>query len=164
MTIMGKGRNIFRGHTLVEVVVIIIIVGIIFAIVTPKIFSITRASESESVDRMISRLESALSVYSARQYLEGQPIEVHNPFDDLTGPKDNYVGESDIINSLNTPDGCWAWRPTGNWIMYNPESSIDGGWMNSDERFIIYQVQPVVEGDDIVGLRLSTTEAYEYIW
>lgn len=159
-----RGRNILKGHTLVEVVVIIIIVGIISAIIAPKIFSITWGSESESVDRMISRLESALSVYTARQYLEDQPIEVHNPFEDLPGSPENYVGDRDIINSLNTPDGCWAWRPTGNWIMYNPGSSIDGGWLNSDERFIIFQVQPVVESDKVVGLRLSTTETYKYSW
>ena len=159
-----RGRSIFKGHTLIEVVVIIIIVGIISAIIAPKIFSITLDSEPETVDRMISRLESVLSVYSARQYLEGQPIEVHNPFEDMTGPPENYVGERDIINSLNTPDGCWAWRPTGSWIMYNPKSSINGGWRNSNERFIIYQVQPAMEGENIVGLRLATTEAYSFIW
>ncbi len=159
-----KGRNIFRGYTLVEVVVIIIIVGIITAIVTPKIFSITRLAEPETVDEMILRLESALDTYSAGQNLEGQPIEMHNPFDDLPDSPEDYVGQLDIINSTNTPDGSWAWRPTGNWVMYNPKSPIDGGWLNSDERFIIYQVQPVVEEGITVGLRLSTTDAYKYIW
>ena len=159
-----KGRNIFRGYTLVEVAVIIIIVGIIAAIITPKIFSMTRGSESETVDKIVSRLESVLSVYSARQYLEGQPIEVHNPFKDLTSPPKNYIGEFNIINSVNIPDGCWAWRPTGGWIMYNPRSSIDGGWLNSDERFIIFQVQPVVEDSRVIGLELLTTEAYKFVW
>lgn len=159
-----RGRNIFRGYTLVEVVVIIIIVGIITAIVTPKIFSITRGAEPETVDEMILRLESALDTYSAKQRLEDQPIEMHNPFDDLPDSPEAYAGQTNTINSINTPDGCWAWRPTGNWIMYNPRSPIDGGWLNSDERFIIYQVQPVVEENTIVGLRLTTTEAYEFTW
>jgi len=159
-----KGRNIFKGYTLVEVVAIIIIVGIITAIVTPKIFSITRGDESENVDEMITKLEAGLSSYSTRQYINGQPIIVHNPFEDLIETPENYLGEVDIVNSHTIPDGCWVWRPTGNWIMYNPKSSIDGGWFNSDQSFIIYQVQPIVEHGLTVGLRLTTTDAYKYIW
>jgi prepilin-type N-terminal cleavage/methylation domain-containing protein len=159
-----KGRYIFGGYTLVEVAVVIIIVGIITAIVTPKIFSITRGAESENVEEMISKLEAGLSAYSARQYLSDKPIMVHNPFEDLTVTPENYLGEAEIVNSKTTPEGCWVWRPTGNWIMYNPKSPIDGGWLNSNESFIIYQVQPVVEHGVTVGLRLTTTDAYTFIW
>jgi type II secretory pathway pseudopilin PulG len=159
-----KGRNIFKGYTLVEVIAIIIIVGIITAIVTPKIFSITRGDESEHVDDMLAKLQAGLSAYSTRQDINSQPIKVHNPFEDLSVSPENYLGEVDVINSRTTPDGCWIWRPTGNWIMYNPKSSIDGGWFNSDQSYIIYQVQPIVEHGRTVGLKLTTTDAYEYIW
>jgi len=159
-----KGRNIFRGYTLVEVVVIIIIVGIITAIVTPKIFSITRGNEAENVDEMLQKLEIGLTTYSNKQFIDNQPIVIHNPFEDITVLPENYRGEVKTINSINIPDGCWVWRSTGNWIMYNPKSSIEGGWLNSDESYIIYQVQPIMEHGTTVGLRLTTTDTYKYIW
>jgi hypothetical protein len=48
--------------------------------------------------------------------------------------------------------------------MYNPKGSITGGWLNGGERFIIYQVQVVVDGNDTVGVRLDTTAPYAYSW
>ena len=117
-----------------------------------------------SVANMVSSLESALSMYTARQFLEDSPVGVHNPFDDLSNIPGNYRGVNDPVNPTNTPDGSWSWRPSGSWVMYNPKGSISGGWLNGGERFIIYQVQPVLDGTDTVGLRLTTTPAYTYSW
>jgi prepilin-type N-terminal cleavage/methylation domain-containing protein len=153
-----------RGFTLIELVVIIVVLGILAAVVIPELFSVTEEAEKASVASMVSNIESALSIYVARQFVNGQPIAVHNPFDDLANIPSNYLGTQDPVTPANTPNGKWSWRSTGNWIIYNPNSQISGGWLNSGERFIIYQVQAVVDGSDTVGLRLTTTPLYAYKW
>jgi prepilin-type N-terminal cleavage/methylation domain-containing protein len=153
-----------KGFTLIELVVIIVVLAILAAVAIPKLFDVTEEAEEAAVAAMVGSLESALSIYTARQFVKSDPIVVHNPFDDLSNIPSNYVGEQDPVTPANTPDGKWAYRPSGNWIMYNPKSGISGGWMNGGERFIIYQVQAVTEGADTVGLRLTTTDAYAYDW
>jgi hypothetical protein len=130
----------------------------------PKLFSVTKEAEIAAVSNMVASLESALATYTAKQFVDGQPITVHNPFDDLSNIPSNYKGVNDPVTTVNTPNGTWSWRPTGNWIMYNPKSNVTGGWLNGGERYIIYQVQPVLDGVDTVGLRLTTTPAYVYSW
>ncbi len=152
------------GFTLIELVVIIVILGILAAVAIPKLFNVAEEAERAAVATMVSNLESALSMNVARQFVQGGSIAVHNPFDDLSNTPENYNGVNDPVTVANTPDGKWSYRPSGNWIMYNPKSAITGGWLNGGERFIIYQVQPVVDGTDTVGLRLNTTGAYTYSW
>jgi len=153
-----------KGFTLIELVIIIIILGILASVAIPKLFSVTQEAESASVATMVSSLESALSMYAAKQYMKGNPLEIHNPFDDLSNVPSNYNGIVDPVNPTNTPDGTWSFRPSGNWIMYNPKSPIDGGWVSGGERFIIYQVQPVLDDADTVGIRLNATNTYAYTW
>lgn len=153
-----------KGFTLIELVVIIVVLAILAAVAIPKLFNVTEEAEQAAVATMVANLESAMSIYVAKQFVQSNPIAVHNPFDDLSNIPSNYNGPNDPVTTANTPNGTWSWRATGNWIMYNPKSSITGGWLNGGERFIIYQVQAVVDGADTVGLRLHTTSTYAYDW
>ena len=159
----SKIKNSKIGFTLIELVVIIVILGILAAVAIPKLFSVTQEAEVASVANMVASLESAMSMYTARQYLNGGTIGVHNPFDDLSNVPANYQGINDPVSPSNTPDGSWSFRTSGNWIMYNPKSSITGGWQSGGESFIIYQIQAVVDGVDTVGLKLDNS-AYTYTW
>lgn len=159
---MQSKRN--HGFTLIELVIIIVVLGILAAIAIPKLFSVTKEAEEAAVSTMVSNLESALSIYVSKQYMDGNAIVIHNPFDDLSNIPTNYKGVVDPVTPANTPDGSWCWRPTGNWIMYNPKAGISGGWNNGGESFIIYKVETVMDGGDVVGLRLNTTPTYSYIW
>lgn len=161
---LSFGKRSSGGFTLIELVIIIVVLGILASVAIPKLFRVVEEAEKATVANMVSGLESSLSLYSAKQYLDAQPIAVHNPFDDLSNIPSNYNGVNDPVNPTNTPDGTWSWRTSGNWIMYNTNATISGGWLNGGERFIIYQVQPVLDGTDTVGLRLTTTDTYTYSW
>jgi prepilin-type N-terminal cleavage/methylation domain-containing protein len=152
------------GFTLIELVVIIVVLGILASVAIPKLFSVTKEAEIAAVNNMVSSLEGALSVYVSKQYVNGQSIVIHNPFDDLSNAPSNYAGVNDPVGPTNTPNGKWSYRPTGNWIVYNPNSAVVGGWTSGGERFIAYQVQVVTDGTDTVGLRLNTTPAFAYTW
>ncbi len=152
------------GFTLIELIVIIVVLGILAAIAIPKIFDVTGEAEEAAVENMIASLESALSMYVGKQIVSSQSITVHNPFNNLSNTPSNYNGINDPVNPNNTPDGTWSFRPSGNWIMYNPKSPITGGWTSGGEQFIILQVQVVTDGPDTVGLRLDTTPGYTYSW
>jgi len=152
------------GFTLIELVVIIVVLAILAAVAIPRLFKVTEEAEKASVSNMVSSLESAMSIYVAKQFVDGQSITIQNPFDLLSNVPSNYSGTNDPVTTVNTPDGSWSWRSTGNWIMYNPKSGITGGWLNGGQRFIIYRVEVVTDGADTVGLRLNTTPAYAYSW
>ncbi len=164
LIMLGKCKGKIGGFTLIELVIIIVILGILASVAIPKLFSVTREAEEATVANMVSSLESSLSMYTAKHLLNDLSIGVHNPFDDLSNIPSNYNGANDPVDPTNTPDGTWSWRVTGNWLMYNPKGQITGGWLSGGERFIIYQVQAVVDAGDTVGLRITTTPAYTYSW
>jgi len=152
------------GFTLIEIIIVIVVIGILAVTAIPKFLELRSQAEQAAVSTMVSSLESAMAIYSSRQYVNGANMSIHNPFNDLSNVPENYKGENDPVNITNTPPGTWSYRASGNWIMYNPRQSITGGWNNGGTHFIIYQMQAVTEGADTVGLRLTTTPAYEYSW
>ena len=161
---MCKSHNNQEGFTLIELVIVIVIIGILSAVGIPKFLDLRDEAEQASVNQMIGSLESALTIYASKQYVNGNTITIVNPFDQLTNIPSNYNGANDPVNPTNTPAGTWSWRTSGNWIMYHPKKPITGGWSFGGVRFIIYQVQTVVDGSDTVGIRLTTTPTYEYSW
>jgi len=161
---MFRANNNQKGFTLIELVIVIVILGILAAVGIPKFLELRDEAEKASVDQMIGSLESALTIYASKQYVNGNSISVVNPFDELSNIPTNYNGVNDPVNPTNTPQGTWSFRTSGNWIMYHPKKPITGGWLNGGVRFIIYQIQPAVDGTDTVGIRVTTTPAYEYSW
>ena len=159
----NQARN-DRGFTLVEIVIVVVVLGILAAVAIPKFLDVRQEAEIATVEHMVTSLESAMSIYASKQFMDGNSVTPHNPFLDLSNVPQNYNGENNTINNNTTPVGTWTFRPNGNWIVYQPKASLTGGWDHGGRHYIRYQVQVVTDGADTVGLRLITTPQYEYSW
>jgi len=161
---MVRQRKSGSGLRLAEMVIVVVLVGVIATAAAPKLKHVRRDAEQSSVAAVVGALESALSVYVSRQNLAGDCLEAHNPFTDLSITPQRYVGERSSLSQDNVPPGHWAWYPQRDWVVYHPVWRIKGGWQQAGDRFIVLQFDPVVDGPDTVGLRLTTQQAFSYQW
>jgi Tfp pilus assembly protein, major pilin PilA len=154
-------RSYQKGFTLIEVISIIIIAGLLGAIAIPKYISFTKAAEHGSVDSVIGSLKSALSLYSAKQILNNQPITVHNPFDDAS--VSNYVGAFGDVDLNNCPPESWAYQGgdsglNSNWaiVCYRTNSSLTQAFSWGGVQWIILVESPVQDANGVtIGLSLD---------
>ena len=160
----GMKQDQNRGFTLIELIVIIIVIGILAAVAIPRLFNVSEEAEKAAVENMVASLESATSMYIGKQIMHGDIITVHNPFDDLSNQPGNYIGIQDSPNANNLPDGKWCWRSTSNWLVYNPNSPITGGWPRGSEQFIVYALRSVVEDGDTVGIEFYIRDNQVFSW
>lgn len=150
-----------RGFTFVEVVLVVVVLGVLAGIAIPAYVSMTKQAESASVEHLAGTLSSALNIYSAKMAATGQPPTSANPFDNLAGRPDNYVGVFADVNLSNCQPGQWAFQAgdvsNGNWpvVVYRPKATLATAFVWSGVQWIIYEVKPVTnELGSTVGLAL----------
>ena len=155
-------RSYHKGFTLFEVIIIIIIVGLLAAAAIPKYISLTAAVEQGNVEAVIGSLRSALTLYSAKQIVNNQPITAHNPFDDLSAKPPNYAGGFPDVDLSNCPAGEWAYQSgdpglNGNWavVCYRPSATLRQAFGWGGVQWIILVVNPVQVNGVTLGLTLD---------
>ena len=153
-----------KGFTAIELTAVVVLIGILATVAIPRITALRTDAEQASVATMVSTLESAMAIHSAQKFVKGQRPTVHNPFNDLTNIPIHYNGVFDRISVRNTPKGTWSYDAVRNWVVYNPQISISGGWEHDENRFIVYQVEVIVQYLDTVGMRLGVNPVHEFSW
>jgi len=154
-------RNHQEGFTLLELVLIIVIIAVLAVFAIPLYISLSKNAEQSSVQYEIQSLSSALNIYSTNQLVNGLPITVHNPFNDMN-TLSNYAGSFGDVESTNCPPGYWAYQSgdaglNGNWVVvvYRPISTLAQAFSYDGIQWIIYQVEVVQDSSGTaIGLTL----------
>ena len=127
-----------------------------------KYISLTKDAERGNVESVIGSLRSALSLYSAKQVVNMQPIIAHNPFDDLSNKPSNYVGAFGDVNGSNCQPGEWAYQSgdgsNGNWpvVVYRPKATLTQAFVWDSMQWIVLVVSEIKNANGTtIGLSLA---------
>ena len=161
-----------KGFTLIEIIVLVLIIGVLGAVAIAKYVSLTREAEQANFKAVLGSLRSALTIYSAKQITSGQPITVHNPFDDLGNTPSNYAGAFGDVDVGNCGPGQWAYQSgdpglNSSWsvVVYRPKERISSGFSWAGEYWIILVVSEVQSAQGrVIGLALGNHSSYPYQW
>lgn len=80
-----------KGFTLVEILAVIVIIGLLGLLITPKIKSIISSNREKSYKEIERRLEEAAGKYITENYIDSSVNEITITKDDLIN--NNYIDE-----------------------------------------------------------------------
>jgi general secretion pathway protein G len=133
--------SIRRAFTLVEILIVVVILGILAAIVTPQFASATSQAQEVATLDQLTKLRRALAMYYANNASNWPNVTAGNGTwgELLTGgfmreaPVNSWVGSSSskIVIIGNTPDT--AWQSTHGWIFDAATGNVWAGGFDSQD-------------------------------
>ena len=138
---VGK-KNAF---TLVEILIVVVILGILAAVVTPQFAGASEAAQEETTRHELQKLRRAIEIYMTRNGNalpnvvagDGTWGEIVQPGEYLSGPPQNsWVGgpNAGVIIIRDTPDD--AYQTTHGWIYDDTTGQVwAGGFDGNDEPY-----------------------------
>ena len=139
MSVDFKGRQSEKGFSLIELIVVLVILGLLAAVVAPRVFDKLSKSKGEIAKIQIKEIESALTLFSfdVGRYpttSEGLDSLIRNP-GNLEAWKGPYLSKSEL------PKDPWgkpyAYRSPGqhgeyDLLCFGPDGMEGGEGENSD--------------------------------
>lgn len=132
----------FRAFTLVEILIVVVILGILAAIVTPQFSSATEEAQRTSTYDQLQKIRAAIGVYYVRN---GNTLPDITAGDGTWGPllSDDYMRDpppnpyvggagKTVIVLGNAPDGTF--QTTHGWIYDDTTGDLWAGSFDADDQ------------------------------
>jgi prepilin-type N-terminal cleavage/methylation domain-containing protein len=163
-----------RGFTLFELVVVICLVAILFAVAANRLWHVQIAAEQAAMDVVLGNLRSALGIKVAELYARGdlaglRALEGSNPMRLMAETPENYLGE---VAGGPGQRGSWRFSPSDGVLIYRArnEAHFQGTGSGPEARFrvrLVYEDQNRNRRfdpgrDSINGVRLAALEPYRW--
>lgn len=117
-------RQLRKGFSLIEMVIVILILGIIAAVAAPRMFDTATTAEQNTTRQQLAVLRNAIEMYRARSGFYPQTGELPDAMASmLNGPF-----PSPTIGSVRNDTGVYYDTDTDTTTAVNPDDSQDGGW------------------------------------
>jgi general secretion pathway protein G len=136
-------RQLRKGFSLIEMVIVILILGIIAAVAAPRMFDTATTAEENTTRQQLAVLRNAIEMYRARSGVYPQAGELpvamstmlNGPFPSPSigsarGDTAVYYDSDTNTNVPVTPDsnqpGGWAYKPANGSLKLNIDASETG--------------------------------------
>jgi len=168
----------FRGFSLLELVVVIVIISFLLVIAISRLLSLQAEAERVSMETVAGTLRSALGMKVAESIVKYRTatlaeLEGSNPMDRLAELPKNYLGELDGVDPASLEDAHWYFNTRDRTLVYlvRNKDRFSGGLDNPPRaRFAVRLVYTDknrngrfdARVDKVEGLRFSAVEPYQW--
>lgn len=168
----------FKGFSLFELLVVIIIVAILMVLAIQRLLILQVDAERVVMESVVGTLRSAIGIKVAETVIRQNvaslvSLEGSNPMDRLAETPRNYLGELAGVSPDTLETGSWYFDISSRTLVYlvDNQTYFTGGVGNPTRaRFKVRLVYNDVngnrqydQGEQIEGLRLAPLESYRWI-
>ena len=167
------------GFSLLEIIVVVIIISILFALALNHLFKWRITAEQTSIKKLTSEMRDALKLEVVSHYAKGHMQDIltlvgSNPLNYVIEKPDSYVGESKAPNLSKLGAGEWIYDTSKKVLIYRVRYPDHFTTKLTGIKRIELKVSLIYTDkngnkqfnhgvDTIEGLHLGSTENYDWI-
>lgn len=124
----SKARKYRLGFTLIELVMVIVILGILFAISIPKYVDLTKSAKAATLKANLGTIRAAIAIAYANTAVSGSatyPTSIDGTlFSDDQIPEEPFTPSRSVVGGYDGSGG-WTYNPTTGVVHPNVEEYRD---------------------------------------
>jgi len=167
-----------HGFSLLEIIVVVVIISILFALALNHLFSWRITAEKTSINKLTSEMREALKLEVASHYAKGRMQDIvtlvgSNPLNYTIEKPGSYVGERKAPDIQSINPGDWVYDTSKNLLIYRVKYPDYFTTKLTGIKRIELKVSLIFADidknsrfnksvDKIEGLRLISTELYDW--